>query len=252
MPPLSQNQQNLLLYLVKLALFFLAVFIFTKLAGPIPFSVNSVTTSKSDAFSVTGEGKASIKPNFATLRAGVSTNASTVKLAQDQMNLSINKVSEAIKNAGIDPKDIQTENYSVNPVYDYSNNSQRITGYSAYTDLVIKIIDLEKANQIIDLAAQNGANQIGGLTFDNTDKSKAENEARQKAVDSAKKKAADAARIAGFKLGKLINYQESSNGEPPIIYADRALSGVGGGGDTKVEPGSNEILINVTLSYEVR
>lgn len=252
MPPISQNLQTILNFLIKLILFFLSLFLFTKLAGPLPFSVNSINTTKSDAFSVTGEGKAEIKPDFATVRAGVTSNAPSVKAAQEQMNLSITKVTDAIKNVGIDPKDIQTENYSINPVYDYSNNSQKITGYSAYTNLVIKIKDLEKANQIIDLATQNGANQIGGLTFDNSDKIPAENEARQKAVDAAKKKAADAARIAGFNLGKIINYQESLNGSPPIIYADRALSGMGGGGDTKIEPGSNEVIINVTLSYEVR
>lgn len=238
-------------FLIKAIIFMVLIFLYTFFAGPIPFSVNSVTTSKSDAFSVTGEGKAEIKPDFATLRVGVSANAPTVEEAQSQMNSSINKVTDALKNAGIAEADIQTENYNVNPNYDYTSARQKITDYMANTNIVIKIRDLQKANQIIDLVTQNGANQVGGLTFENADKSAAEDEARTKAVEDAKKKAAHAAKVAGFNLGKLVNYQESFGGQPPIIYAaDRAQ--VGGGGNTQIEPGTNEVVVSVTLSYEVR
>ncbi|KKQ15004.1 MAG: hypothetical protein US28_C0025G0027 [Candidatus Daviesbacteria bacterium GW2011_GWA1_36_8] len=251
------QNQNLLIantvsFLIKSIIFLLLIFLYIKFAGPIPFSVNSTTTSKSDAFSVTGEGKADIKPDFGTLRVGVTANAQTVEAAQSQMNTSINKVTDALKNAGIASDDIQTENYNVNPNYDYTSGTQKITGYNANTNLVIKIRDINKANQIIDLTTQNGANQLGGLTFENLDKSKAEDEARIKAVEDAKKKASRAAQAAGFSLGKLVNYQESFGGQPPIIYAaDRALP-QSGGGDTQEEPGTNEIVVNVTLSYEVR
>lgn len=243
---------NLLSFTLKIVLGLLAIFVYTKLAGPIPFSVSSVNTNKTDAFSVTGVGKASIAPSQATLRAGVVANGPTAKAVQDQMNTMINKVSEAIKNAGIDPKDIQTENYNVNPNYDFSDGSQKIVGYAANTNLIIKIKDISKANQIIDLVTQNGANQVGGLTFDNEDNTKAQTEARQKAVEDAKKKADEAAKIAGFKLGKIINYSEGQGSEPPIIYARDAALPQGGGSAANVEPGTNEVVVNVTLSYEVR
>lgn len=84
------------------------------------------------------------------------------------------------------------------------------------------------------------------------DKIKAENEAREKAVADAKKKAETAAKIAGFKLGRIINYSEGTADFPRPIPL-RAIGTTEMASDiTQVEPGSTEIIITVTLSYEIR
>ncbi len=238
--------------LAPILAFFLLLFLYTKIAGPIPFSVSSITTTKSDTFNVTGEGTVVAKPDIATLSVGISAQASTVKSAQDQINSAINRVSEAIKKLGVEQKDIQTQNYQINPNYDFQGSTQRITGYSASTDLSIKMRNIDLVNQVIDEATANGANQVGSISFDVDDRTKLENEARQKAVAAAKKKAQDAAGIAGFRLGKIVNYSEGFDGGPQPIPL-RTIAAPGGGEklDTAVEPGSSEIRIVVTLSYEI-
>lgn len=242
-----------LLPVIGATTFFILLFTFTKLFGPIPFSVNSVTTTKSDTFQVSGEGKISAPPDVAFITVGIVANGATVKAAQDQINVSINKVSQTIKGAGVDQKDIQTTNYNINPNYDFREGGQRITGYSASTNLSIKVREIDKANQVIDLATANGANQVGGINFDIDDKIKLENEAREKAVADAKKKAENASKVAGFRLGRIVNYSENG-GNQPYPVALRAMS-VGEVEDNKVtqaEPGSSEITVNVTLSYEIQ
>lgn len=231
--------------------FFLLLFAYTKLVGPLPFSVTSVTTQKTTAFDVTGEGKASAKPDIATITAGIQVQAQTVKAAQDQINNVINKVSAALKQVGIDSKDIQTSNYNISPTYDYTGATQKITGYSANTNLQIKVRNLDNVNSVIDTATANGANQISGLSFDIEDKTKVEDEARQKAVDEAKKKAQEAAKIAGFKLGRIINYSENPQNQPRPIFMSAAAAKPVGGTPTQVETGSSEVTIDVTLSYEI-
>lgn len=239
--------------LVGFLAFFILLFAYTKLAGPIPFSVTSVTTQKTDSFSVTGEGKVTIIPDIANVSLGVSANGTTVKQVQEDMNRRINAVSAAVKALGVAEKDIQTSNYSVSPDYDGSGPRQRITGYNANSTLTIKIRDIEKINAVIDAAAGAGANQIGGISFDVDDKTKAQNEAREKAVAEAKRKASDAARIAGFSLGKIINYSEDFGGYPgPLYAADRLPLAGGGEAKTNVEPGSTEVRVTVTLSFELK
>lgn len=233
-------------------IFFGLLFAYTKLVGPIPFSVNSITTQKSTTFDVTGTGKASAKPDFATVEAGITAKGDNPQAVQDQINKVINAVSSSIKNLGIDSKDIQTSNYNVNPNYDYTGGSQKISGYSGNTNLRIRVKDISKVNSVIDAATAAGANQVNNLGFDITDKAAAENEARKLAVEDAKKKAQDAANIAGFKLGNIVNYSENFNGQPrPVSMLQNASAGVGGV-PTQVEPGSNEITVTVTLSYEIR
>jgi uncharacterized protein len=236
---------------LTLIIFFLVLSLYTKIAGPIPFSVNSISTQKSTTFDVTGEGKTSIKPDNATVSAGVTTSGSTTEAVQNQMNAAINKVSSAIKALGIDEKDIQTQNYSVNPNYSYTGGTQKADGYIASTTLTIKVKDINKVNSVIDAATAAGATNVNNLGFDTLDKTKALNEARKIAVADAKKKAQDAANIAGFKLGKIINYSESTNTDqrpiPMLQATDKASSGT----PTQVEPGTNEVQLVVTLSYEI-
>lgn len=244
------NLRSLITPLVTIIFFFLALFVFIKLAGPLPFSVNSVQTTKTDIFSVTGTGKSNQKPDSASLVVGVTADALTVATAQSELNNAINKVSAAIKNVGIDPIDIQTASYSVNPKYDYTAG-QKITGYTASTNLTIKIKKVDDANRVIDAATQNGATQVGGLEFVVADQAKAEDEARGKAVADAKKKAESAARIAGFQLGRVINYNEDFGNSVPRPYLMSAGVDTKAVPPTQVEPGSNEIQVNVTLSYQI-
>ncbi len=236
---------------VGAATFFILLFTFTKLFGPIPFSVNSVTTTKSTTFDVTGEGKISVKPDIASVSLGIRTQVQTVKGVQDQINSTINKVSAAIKELGVDTGDIQTTNYSIYPDYDYSGSSQRIKGYSASTNLSIKVRDTDKVNSVIDAATSNGANEVLGISFEVDDETKAENEAREKAVADAKRKAQDAAKIAGFRLGRIINYSENFGDVPRPIPLSMGVQLKAQGTPTQVEPGSSEITVTVTLSYEI-
>lgn len=235
-------------------LFFVALFLYARLAGPIPFAVNSVTTTKTDTFSVSGEGKAIVKPDIALVNAGVEANGATVKQVQDEINKTTNKVTEALKDLGVDEKDIKTVNYSIHPNYDWSSGRQRITGYRASTSLQIKVHNIDNLNQVIDKATASGANNVGNISFDVDDKTKAEEEARKEAVAEAKKKAKQAAEIAGFKLGRIINYSESKNGgEIPIVYREALkLPADAGAEPTEIQPGSSEIKITVTLSYELQ
>jgi hypothetical protein len=259
--------------LIIIFTFFVLLLVYTKIFGPIPFSVNSVQTTKQDTFSVNGEGKVSAVPDMAVVTVGVQASGSNVSEAQNKLNTNINKVSAAIKQLGVDAKDIQTTNYNLTPNYD--NNPKpaagnirtqvmpgpgsqesldtRISGYSANSNLVIKVRDIAKANSVIDTATAQGVNQVGGISFDFADKTKLEDQARELAVAEAKKKAQQAAKIAGFTLGKIINYQENFGGVTPMAYTAKSEVADGRGTiPTQVEPGSSEVRVYVTLSYEVR
>ncbi|MDO8498388.1 MAG: SIMPL domain-containing protein [bacterium] len=231
--------------------FFILLFAYIRLAGPIPFSISSTTTTKVDTFNVTGEGKSFVKPDTAYVTVGISASGSTVQQTQDEINSVINQVSASVKKLGIEAADIQTTNYNINPSYDYQTGRQKINGYQASTNLRIKIKDLEKASHVIDAATEAGANEVSGVTFDVADKTKAENEARQQAVTEAKKKAEEAAKIVGFTLGRIINYSENFGGSLRLIPMLQAAGGKEST-DTQVEPGSSEINLTVTLSYEIR
>ena len=260
-------------FFLCLVVFFLTLFVYTQAAGPLPFRVDSISTQKSDSFMVNGTGKSSIKPDKGTVRLGVTATGKTAEEAKSKMNEIINKVSAAIKGVGVTANDIKTENFSVYPNYNEikpmtmeapeisiapappgapRDTNAQATSYTANTNLVITVRQVDLANKVLDTASSNGANQMGGVEFGSTDTTVAENDARTKAIADAKQKAQTAAEAAGFRLGKLVNYQES-NGGGPIMY-DRAMSmnaAAEGSAPTQLETGENEVSVTVTLSYEV-
>ncbi len=238
---------------ITLVTFFVLLFAYTRFIGPIPFSVSSVITNKTDVFAVSGEGKVTVTPDIALISAGVQAQGATVKAVQNDLNTKINAVADAVKKLGVEKGDIQTTNYSIFPTYAYTGRVQRITGYSASANLSIKVRNIDAVNSVLDAVTEAGANTVGGVSFDALDPTKAENEARQKAVSEAKKKAADAAHIAGFTLGKIINYSEGFGGGRPIPMLAKTAEDISAPGvPTQVEPGTTEVTVTVTLSYEIR
>lgn len=265
--------------------FFVVLFLYAKWGPGIPFSVSQITTNRTDFFTVSAEGKVQTKPDSAETTIGFVGNGKTVIEAQTKTNAVMNQVTEAIKKLGVSADDIKTVNYNVNP--EYSQEPQRlpilmkpemyqvdevppqtkvqvsppaptldtnpkISGYSVNATIQVKIKDLQKVNAVIDAATQNGANQIFGVNFTLADKEKVLSEARKLAIANAKKKATEIAGQAGITLGRIVNIydNESTPYGGGMMYAAKAVPSAGG--QTQIESGSTEIIVNVTLNYETK
>src|SRR5258708_34626208 len=74
-----------------------------------------------NTISVSGEGIVFAKPDMAELTISASEAASTSEEALQNTDTKINQVISILQNEGIDPKDIQTSQFSVYPGYDYSS-----------------------------------------------------------------------------------------------------------------------------------
>jgi len=205
---------------------------------------------------ISGEGKVTAIPDIAQISLGIQTEKWKVVDAQKENAEKMNKIIKDLKDMNIDDKDIKTTNYSIYPRYDWNEGVQILRGYQVSQDVMVKVRDLEKVGDILDTAASSGANQIGGLNFTIDEPEDLRQQAREEALVNAKEKAEALAKVAGAKLGKLVSFNESSSGYATPYYADYAMEaktmGMGGGGGMpEVEPGSQEIIINVTVTYEV-
>ena len=249
------SKDYLLLPVIGAVSFFALLFFFGRFGPAIPFSVSSVQTTKSDLFTVNGTGKASAAPDMALVTLGINTQGQTVKDVQTQANTIVNKISGDLKSLGIPTSDITTSNYSIYPQYNYQEGRQIPNGYNANISLSLKIRDLTKVNDAIDKATADGANTVSGLsfTFDDALKKKLEDQARRQAISEAKDKAQSLAQAAGLTLGRIVDVQENNISPNPILMAPTV--GLGGGAQkssTEVQPGTSEISLSISLSYEIR
>ncbi len=238
--------------------FFIVLFVYTKLAGPIPFFINSVNTTKTDLFSSSGEGKITAVPNIATVTVGVTQTSATVANAQEKANKATDKIIQDVKKLGLSDKDIKTTNYSVSP--NYSNEiipmmggeQQNITGYTVTQNLEIKIKPIDKANKVLDTATTDGANLVSGVNFTFSDdlQKSLSSQATQLAVNDAKTKAEALAKAAGISLGKIVNVVQNQGGQPIPMMATSINSKADQSIPTNVTPGQNSLTVDVVLYYE--
>jgi len=100
----------------------------------------------------------------------------------------------------------------------------------------------------------SGVNTVSGPDFTVDDPTELQNQAREDAITEAKNKAKTIAKAGGFRLGKLLSIQEGFYFPRTIqaqLYA-KAESYVGDLESPSIEPGSQEIVVNVTLTYEIK
>jgi len=229
----------------------------TRYVGTPSLSISQTSTMKQSTFDVSGKAEMVVVPDEAKIAVGISAQELTVAQAQNKVNQTINNITEALKALGIDKKDIKTQNYYINPDYDYQPNAlNKITGYNAHVNIAVTVRDFDKVNQVIDQATAQGANSVGGVSFDLSDakRKELENQARGEAIKNAQEKGQDLARLAGMRLGKVINVSEN----PPsnnLYFREAALDSAmplaaKAGAPTNIEPGSQTYTYTVTVSYE--
>lgn len=213
-----------------------------------------------DRFSVSGSGIVYAKADIASINLGFKTDTKkTAAEATVESSSKMNDIIKAVKGLGIEEKDIKTNQYSLNPVYNYTNaKGQELVGYEVYQSLTIKVRDLTKIGDIIARSTEKGANQVGGISFTIDDEYELKNQARELAINKAKEKAELIAKQAGMELGKVKSVSESyyEGGGVVPMYANAKNSLDSARNEAIASPeiatGQNEVKVDVTLTYEVK
>lgn len=238
---------------VAILAFFILLFAFAKWGPSIPFSV--LSQSKGEPMVVIGEGKSTAVPDIVKVDAGIQDSGSSLTQVQDSVNKKSQTLVAALKKLGIAEKDIKTTSYNIYPQSDFQANPPVISGYQVSISYEVTVRKIDQINNVLTTVTGAGANLVGGVNFDLSDdaRAKAMDTARQDAVSQAKQNAESLARSSGITLGKIINVSENQNNIRPV-----PLMASGGGAAEKavtqpnVQPGTTEIDITVSLSYEVR
>ncbi len=205
---------------------------------------------------VTGEGRAFATPDIGEISLGIQTGRmKTAAEAMAKLKEGMNKVVDGIKKTGVEAKDITTENFSLNPIYDWTDQGQQFRGFEATQSVRVKVRNLDKVTDVLTAATNGGANQAGSVNFTVDEPEAKRAEARQKAIDQAKEKAETLAAELGMRLGDIKGFDEGGGYSPPMpMMARDAVGMAGGGGDMASLPlpsGEQEIRVNVTLTYEL-
>jgi len=206
---------------------------------------------------VSANGESRVAPDEATVRLGVSAQATTARDAQDQVNRTAGAILEAVRKLGIPADRIQTSELNLGPVYgqgrpDREPQEPRIVGYQSSNVVSIQVEQLDKVGPVIDAGLGAGANRLEGVMFGLRDDRKARAEALTNAVEEARVKADALARALKVRLVRILEVAEGGVAVMPQPFLrGRVAMESAAMADTPVSAGQVGISASVTVRWEI-
>jgi hypothetical protein len=202
---------------------------------------------------VSATGEVTRVPDVAIISAGVVTRSTTATGAIQDAAERMSRVLAALKRAGVEERDVQTSNISLNPEYRYPENQAPVlVGYTATNQLTIRFRDIRNSGKILDALVAQGANQINGpnMTIDKPEA--ALDEARANAVAAGRARADLYARSLGLRVVRVVSVSESGGYAvpppmPPVPMMARAERD-----STQIVPGEQKLQVTLAMTFELQ
>lgn len=218
-----------------------------------------------DTITVQGDGQATLPPDVARISFSVENTSATVAETQAATIKQANAALDFVKEQGVAEKDIKTLSYNISPQYSYPNpcaygtvcpdyyRAPKITGYQVSQSIQVTVRDLTKVGEMLGGLGELEVQNVNGPSFALDDSTEGYSAARADAIDKAKAQAKLLADQLNVRLGKIVNFSESSGDYPyPMMY------GLGVASESKASPtpevpaGENTYNASVSITYEIR
>jgi len=219
----------------------------------LPLAAHAEGERREPSVSVVGEGSVSAVPDLAMVTSGVVSRAPTAAAALKANAAAMTKVMAALKDAGVEERDIATSGLSVQPQYDYGDGSAprtpKLVGYEVRNAVTVRSRALDKIGDLIDSLVTAGSNQIENLAFEVSDRSEKLDGARREAMADARRKAEIYAAGVGATLGAPLAVSEQEVGEPEPMRAFAARKTLEAAQATPIARGEQELRVRVNARW---
>jgi len=232
----------------------LVVFLVMPLAGAM--AVPSRADAPERYISVAGEGRVTLAPDQALVSVGVTHEATTAADALSGMSGSMAAVMLGLETAGIEARDVQTSGLSLSPVWrtprSGENVEPRLAGFRASNMVSVRVRDLDGLGGVLDILVRVGANNIGGISFEASDPSAAQAEARRAAVADALARAQLLAEAAGVTLGPIERIEDGGTSTPRPMAMRGGMLAMASESAVPIAEGELTVTASVTLRIGLR
>jgi len=175
---------------------------------------------------VKGVGNVSRTPDVVSVSFRVQTRSPQPQGAKKIVDQAVAGLLAGAPAYGIQPEDIEAFSLDVSTRYDYKQSSQVKDGYTANRRVDVKLRQLDRLDDFIDMALAAGMTEVDSITFGFSDEATPRAEAERLAMEHAKQRAAALAQGFGATVGPVysIGKMDESRTE---LYTNRALAAPG-------------------------
>lgn len=161
---------------------------------------------------VSATGEAEAVPDLATIEIGVESFAPDAKSAGAANATKAAAIAKALGEFGVEQKDLQTRNLSINRV-DYGPRKGQ---FQASNVLSVRLRTVPKAGEAVAAATAAGANVLSGPSLQIADPEKANRGAYIAAYKAAHTRAEAYGEAAGMKIARVLSIRDGGGSAPPI------------------------------------
>ncbi|BAL80322.1 SIMPL domain-containing protein [Caldisericum exile] len=211
-----------------------------------------VATADSDptnhTISVTGEGYVEVIPDIAYLNFGVFFEDLDPAKAMDGLATKASGIVDVLVKQGIAKEKIKTSVLNLSPIYSYNPQTGKSTleGYRASENFIVetKILD---AGKILSAIVKAGVNDIGGISFDASNKDNLKLQAIENAMKNARAKADASLKNTNYKVTGIKSISIESISYPQPVFKSFAAGATQA--NVPVEGGTLKVNVNVQVVF---
>lgn len=235
-----------------------------------PFTV-LLAAEKQRTITVSGEAKVRVAPDQIIISMAALNKEKTLDAAKKDNDRTVKSlINYFTETLNIDPKYVQTDYLSVNPVYYSCNRNDEREGrcdplkiqyYNLEKGIQVRLEDLKKYEAVIAKSLELGVNKVGNVQFITTELRKHKDKARELATIAAKEKAQAVAGTLEMTLGKPITINLNNVGwaysgrrSGPMsqnVMRNMGEAGMDDGGSS-LAVGQINVTASVNISFEMK
>ena len=202
-----------------------------------------------------------VAPDTAKIRFYVENSGTNLSDLKEKNDKTVNEAMNAIKTKLAQNENIKTIAFSVRNIYSYKDKIRIFQKYEVQNGFEVKLKDLDKISEIINLAMEHGVKNISGVNFSVENSQDICNEMISEAINLAQNRAkyvANASGVSILKVKSINPYCSLSSGNYEVsrkVYSSNitmdSASASGVSYDT-IEPGTINARANVNMSYHLK
>jgi uncharacterized protein YggE len=200
---------------------------------------------------LSASGEVRVQPDLAVLNLGVQADGPDAAQAFARARTRTNALFATLRDQGVADTDIQTDGLNLQAQYaeQDSKGPAVLTGYRASNTVKVRLHDISHAGAVVDAVVSAGANQVNGISFELSNPSVAEDEARRLAVKALQAKAELYAEATGYRVRRLISLSEGGGGYAGPVYPVVAMRRMTA--ETPVAAGEATVSATVSATFEL-
>ncbi|WP_232700391.1 SIMPL domain-containing protein [Halobacterium wangiae] len=230
-----------------------ALLVSAGVAGALMLGSGSASASQPDrsqkSISVSADGEIEATPDQAVVRVAILATGEDSTTVREELATDAESMRTALEEYGLDSEDVRTAHYDIRQERERTPEGTEMGDYRGVHAFEITLDDTDAAGEVVDVAVENGADQVNGVSFTLSDDTREElhNEALTEAMSNARDRA-DTLAAAGDLSVTEVHTIVSTETRYHDYRVETAYASAAGD-STSIEAGAVTVTANVRVTY---